>query len=66
MYHLSACDTGLFKRYYWYVSFLPSENSFRCYEKYCQFHLYIFLKKNSLVKKYENQICYKENKSLFF
>ena len=49
MYHLSACNTGLFKRYYWYVSFLPSEKSFRCYERYCQFHLYIFLKKIPLL-----------------
>ena len=65
MYHLFAFNRGLIKSYS-YVSFLPFEKSFTCYEKYFQFHLYIFLKKNLLVNKYKKQTSYKVKKSLFF
>ena len=66
MYYLSACNRGLFKNYYCYVLFLLFEKFFKYFEKYFQFHLYIFLKKNFLANKYKKQMCYKENRSLFF
>ena len=47
MYYLSACKRGLFRNYYCCTLFLLFEKSFRCYEKYCWFHLYLFLKKKS-------------------
>ena len=64
MYYLSACNRGLFESYYCYVLFLPFKKSLRHYEKYFQFHLYIFLKKNFLVNNYKKQMCYKEKISL--
>ena len=48
MYYLPACKRGLFRSYYCYVLLLLLEKSFRCYEKYFWFHLYLFLNKNSL------------------
>ena len=66
MYYFSACNRDLFKRYYCYVFTIAVEKSFKYYEKYFYFHLYIFLKKGFFVKKYKKEICYKENKSLFF
>ena len=64
MYYLSACNRGLFKSYYCYVLFFPFEKSFKYYEKYFKFCLYILLKKKFLLKKHEKEMCYKENKSL--
>ena len=51
MYYLSAFNRVLFKSCYCQVLFSSFEKSFRYYEKHCQFHLYIFLKKNSHVNK---------------
>ena len=65
MYYLSACNRGLVKSYYCYVLFLPFDISFKYYEKYFQFHLYIFLRKKFLVDKCKKQMCYKEI-SLYF
>ena len=65
MYYLSAYNRGLFKSYNCYVLFLAFKKSFKYYENF-KFYLYIFLKKKFLANKYKKQMCYKENKSLFF
>ena len=58
MYYFSACNRHLFKSYYRYVLFLPFEKFFKQYQKYFLFYLYIFLKKNFLLKEYKKQMCY--------
>ena len=55
MYYLSACNKGPFKRYHCFVLFWPLEKSFRCYEIYFQFHLYIVLKKIYLLTNIRNK-----------
>ena len=55
----------MLKNCYCYVLFCLFEKPFK-YEKYFQFHLYIFLKENFLVSKYKKQIFYEESKSLCF
>ena len=46
--------------------FLPFEKSLKCYKKYFLI-LYVFiLEKRLTVNKYEKQMCYEGNESLFF
>ena len=55
----------LFKSYYCYILFLPFENSFKHYEKYFQFHFYIFLEKNFLWTNIRNK-CVMKKINLYF
>ena len=66
MYYFSACNRSLFKSYCCNILFLPLEKFFNYYGKFFHFYLCIFLKKNFLVNKYKKQMCYEDNKSLFF
>ena len=60
MYHLSACNRDLFKRYYCYLLVFPFKTSFKYYEKGFSFHLCIFLKKVSFLTNIRNECVFRK------
>ena len=60
MYHLSACNRDLFKRYYCYLLVFPFKTSFKYYEKGFSFHLCIFLKKFSFLRNIRNECVFRK------
>ena len=60
MYHLSACNRDLFKRYYCYLLVFPFKTSFKYYEKGFSFHLCIFLKKISFLRNIRNECVFRK------
>ena len=66
MYYLSSWNRGLLKSYFCHVLFLPLEKSFKYYERYFSFHLYIFLKKKFLVKNIRNKCFVRKINLCFF
>ena len=50
MFHLSACNRGLFEESDCYILFFPFKEPFKIYEKCFLFHITISLKKNLLVQ----------------
>ena len=60
MYHLSACNRDLFKRYYCYLFVFLFKTSFKYYEKGFSFHLCIFLKKVSFLTNIRNECVFRK------
>ena len=65
MYYLSACNRGLFKKYYCYVLFLSFEKSLKYYENLFLIPSLYFLKKRFPITNIRNK-CVIRKINLFF